>query len=45
MKDDDIDIDEAIDKVMQDSMTRVAEIAASNKNSSMSILNSKARKT
>ena len=43
-KDDDIDTDETIDKVMQDSLARVAEISTCNKNSSMSTLKSMARK-
>lgn len=43
-KDDDIDTDVSIDKVMEESLARVSEIAASNKNSSMSTLRRKARK-
>ena len=43
-KDDDINTDEAIDKVMKISLARVAELQRPTKNSSMSTLKSKARK-
>ena len=44
VQEDNIDTDESIEKVMEDSLARVAEIATSNKNSSLSNLKSKARK-
>ena len=41
---DDINMDHLIESVMQDSITRVAKITTSNKNSSVSILEGMARK-
>ena len=43
-KEDNIDIDESIEKVMESSLAKVVEIATSNRSSSISTLKSKARK-
>jgi len=43
-KEDDIDTDESIEKVMESLLTKVAEIATSNRSSSISIIKSKTHK-